>query len=162
MTTEAPAPKTDPPERSARGAYILLAALIITGSLLGVLAYSSFKKSDAVLAEKVAELETSGQSLTAIECIGDVLLWFDECQKTAIPELCLKGIEKTVEVCLAAQDRYAECDSFKDEFPDGRWAFDKCREHDINRGSPRVLKKSCVAAYRTLFEYCRLKAGAPA
>ncbi len=139
----------------------MLAALITIGSLLGVLAYSSFKQSDAVITEKVTELQTTGKTLTATQCIGDVLVWFDECQKSAIPELCLKGVEKTVEVCLAGKNRFGECDHMKDEFPDGRWAFDKCLEHDVNRGSSRIIRKSCVAAYRTLFEYCRLKAEAP-
>ncbi|MEK7704462.1 MAG: hypothetical protein AAB426_05840 [Myxococcota bacterium] len=124
----------------------VLATLIAIGSVLGVLAFRQYVKSELAMRVLYREAQQAGATLGADECIGWTLAAQKRC--TAMQSLCQGAIPSLAERCLDAGDRQVECATLG-ATGDTHWSHDRC----VGRGyDPR--NRGCAIAYLALAAYC--------
>jgi hypothetical protein len=134
-------------EGSGHGAGKVLALLFGLATLLGVIAYWRFTRSDRYLQRTLKAIVQRGPSLSPEQCVDEVLVWSRRCQ--AMKSLCDASVPRMMEGCLWGADRRPFCGRLGDRVMATQFGFAECRARGRDRRD-----KTCALAYRTLADHC--------
>ena len=120
--------------------------------MLALVAYNGFVRSEKTLYVEFADMKAKGRTLSAEQCVDEVLAWRDQCD--AMELLCNRSIGRMMEMCLAEGQHTDFCTEVRAK-PTGRtsFGFEECKAWGAH--ADRKTKKICGTTYRAIAAFCR-------
>ncbi len=161
MTGPSPAASLQPPGNAdalsretrpggRRTAAIVLGLCFLGSTLIAVITYGRFARSEELILNDLKDAKNRGALLPVEGCVDDVLAWHKNC--SAMQTLCDRTIGRMMEQCLAGRDRSDYCRHVDmDKAQTSGFGFQECV---AIAGKNRTLKKHCGTTYKAIAYYC--------
>ncbi len=138
-------------ERPTKGAWRIIAVLLVLATVLGVLMFRNLMESERYLAQSWHEIGELGTGMSVDGCVDAVLNWSQRCE--AMKGLCDLSVTGMMARCLEGQDRRAYCSDVGIRMYDTRYGVAECTRRELESRHERSV---CAASYRAVDGHCRV------
>lgn len=155
MTTRSTSEDTSPaegPKKGNRTHVFVLVGLFAASSVIAVVAYGKFTRSEQMLQRDFDAIKVEGADLSVDGCVDRVMEWHAGCE--AMKVLCDRSVGRMMEMCLDGADRRGYCATIADdETTATTFGFQECKDRGAHE--TRALKKVCGTTYRAVSAHCQ-------
>lgn len=138
------------PARSGRTGTIVIGLCLLGSTLIAVIAWERFKRSEVTLLADLEQMHNRGKDLSVPGCVDATMDWWKEC--SAMSELCDRSVGRIMEQCLDGRDRTDFC-ARTDTTANANSGFGFAACEELSAGN-RKVRKHCGTAYRAIAYYC--------
>ena len=129
----------------------VLSGIFALATLMGVLAFFKYVKTETSVKQGRVFLQERGKSLDLHGCVAELLAWSAGCE--GIKSVCDASAPILMESCLKSQDRTEECVQKKTLRMDSTFGYRDCAA--ISK--TKAARKVCGNAYRAFDSYCKTR-----